>query len=72
MTSEKSSDINVINIRPFRLVKFFSFTSLVVILFTTLILSWLISNHAKKVLLDRSEAYAWVLAENLNHQVFQQ
>ena len=67
----KTSDTNI-NIRPFRLVKFFSFTSLAVILVTTLILSWLISNHAKKVLLDRSEAYARVLAENLNHQVFQQ
>jgi len=58
--------------KPFRLVKFFSFTGLVVFLVFTLALSWLITNHAKKVLLDRSEAYSLVVAENLGHQVFQQ
>ncbi|MDZ7642395.1 MAG: ATP-binding protein [Desulfurivibrio sp.] len=58
--------------RPFRLVKFFSFTSLVVFLVFTLALSWLISNYAKQVLLERSEAYALVVTENLSHQVFQQ
>ncbi|MEW6594668.1 MAG: ATP-binding protein [Thermodesulfobacteriota bacterium] len=58
--------------RPFRLVKFFSFTGLVVFLLFTLALSWLITNHAKRVLLERSEAYSLVVAENLGHQVFQQ
>ncbi len=58
--------------KPFRLVKFFSFTSLVVFLVFTLALSWLISNYAKRVLLERSEAYALVVTENLSHQVFQQ
>ena len=58
--------------KPFRLVKFFSFTSLAVFLVFTLALSWLISNHAKRVLLERSEAYALVVTENLSHQVFQQ
>jgi len=58
--------------KPFRLVKFFSFTGLAVFLVFTLALSWLISNHARKVLLERSEAYALVVAENLGHQVFQQ
>ncbi len=63
---------NLRSVRPFRLVKFFSFTGLVVFLFCTLALSWLITNHAKRVLLERSEAYSLVVAENLGHQVFQQ
>ncbi|MDH4320750.1 MAG: ATP-binding protein [Desulfobulbaceae bacterium] len=66
------TDVSEINLKPFRLVKFFSYTSLAVILVSTLILSWVISNYTKNVLLERSEAYAQVFAENLNHQVFQQ
>lgn len=63
---------NLPSVPPFRLVKFFSFTGLVVFLLCTLALSWLITNHAKRVLLERSEAYSLVVAENLGHQVFQQ
>ena len=59
-------------LKPFRLVKFFSFTALVFFLVSTIVLVWLISNHTKKMLLERSEAYAMVSAENLNHQVYQQ
>jgi len=57
-------------IQPFKLVKYFSYTSLAVILIASLLLSWVISNNAKKVLLDRSEAYSELFAENLNRQVF--
>ena len=60
------------SLKPFRLIKFFSYSGLAVFLLFTLVLSWIISNHAKKVLLERSEAYAFVVAENLSHQVFQQ
>ena len=59
-------------LKPFRLVKFFSFFALVFFLISTVVLVWLISNHTKKMLLERSEAYAYVMAQNLNHQVFQQ
>lgn len=62
----------VMSLKPFRLVKFFSFTGLGVVLISTLILSWLISNYAQNVLLERSEEYAVLLAENLNNQVFLQ
>jgi len=55
---------------PFQLVKYFSFTSLGVILIFTLFLSWIISKHARNVMLDQSEAYSLLLAENLNQQVF--
>jgi signal transduction histidine kinase len=57
-------------IQPFRLVKYFSYTSLAVILIASLLLSWVISNNARKVLLQRSEAYSELFAENLNRQVF--
>jgi len=56
--------------RPFQLVKYFSFTSLGAILVFTLILSWVISNHARKIMLEQSEDYSLLLAENLNQQVF--
>ncbi len=57
-------------IQPFKLVKYFSFTSLAVILIASFALSWVISNNAKEVLLERSEAYSELFAENLNRQVF--
>jgi len=58
--------------KPFRLVKVFSFSALLLFLISTIMLAWLIADHTKDMLLQRSEAYAMVLAENLNHQVFQQ
>ncbi|GAB4332262.1 MAG: ATP-binding protein [Desulfobulbaceae bacterium] len=57
-------------IPPFKLVKYFSFTSLAVILVASIILSLIISNNAKKVLLERSESYSELFAENLSRQVF--
>jgi signal transduction histidine kinase len=60
------------SLRPFRLVKFFSFTGLGLVLITTLVLSWVISNYAKKVMLERSESYSLLLAEHVNRQVFLQ
>lgn len=65
---------NAINsgLKPFRLVKFFLFSALLVFFVFTFALSWLIGKNAKEVLLTRSEAYAFVVAENLSHQIFQQ
>jgi len=60
------------SIKPFRLVKFFSLTSLVVIFIPTLLLSIFISQRAKSELLRKSEQYALLVATNLNHQVFTQ
>lgn len=60
------------SIKPFRLVKYFSLTSLVVILVPTLMLSVFISQRAKNALLRKSEQYALLVATNLNHQVFTQ
>jgi len=57
-------------LQPFKLVKYFSFSSLGVILVFTLFLSWAISNHARKIMLEQSEEYSVAFAENLNQQVF--
>jgi two-component system sensor histidine kinase HydH len=59
-------------LRPFKLVKYFSFTSLIVILLGTLVLSMVIARRAEMVLIKKSEDYALLMAENLNHQVFVQ
>lgn len=57
-------------IKPFRLVKYLSLTSLMVILLCTLLISSFISQRAKAILFQKSEQYALLVAENLNHQVF--
>ena len=54
----------------FKLVKYFSFSSFGVFLLFTLLLSWLISDNARKVMLEQNEEYSLLLAENINQQVF--
>lgn len=56
--------------KPFRLVKYVAISSLVVIVVSTVFLSSFLSHRAKKILLAKSEQYAFLVAENLNHQVF--
>ena len=63
---------NIVQIKPFKLVKYFTFTSLIVILLGSLALSMVIAHRAETVLLKKSEDYALLMAENLNHQVFLQ
>ncbi len=58
--------------KPFRLVKYFTFTSLILIFLGTLILSWLNTHWARTMQLKKSEDYALLLVENLNHQIFMQ
>lgn len=57
---------------PYELVKYFAVTSLALIFFASLLLSWVLANNAKEVLLQRSEAYSKLFADNLNRQVFLQ
>jgi signal transduction histidine kinase len=57
---------------PFELVKYFAFTSLTLVLIASFVLSWVIAGNAKSVLLQRSEAYSRLFADNLNRQVFLQ
>jgi len=63
-------NLDVMSDKPFGLVKFFTFATLLVFLVFTPILATLISNHANKVMLSRSEEYALVFARNINHQVY--
>ena len=60
------------SIQPFRLVKYFSFTGFFVILLFTLVLSIFISTQTRHITQKKSDDYALLLADNLNHQVFLQ
>ncbi len=59
------------NESPFKWVKFLSWSSLLVILATSLALSIIIANSARGTLLEKQRQFALLLAENLNHQIFQ-
>ena len=63
---------NIKEKRPFRLVKFFTFSSLVVMFTATMALSAINAHWAKRILQQKNEEYAHLLVENLNHQVFLQ
>jgi len=63
---------NVKEKRPFRLVKYFTFTSLVVMFAATIIISAINTHWVRTILQQKSEEYAHLLIENLNHQVFLQ
>ena len=58
--------------RPFRLVKFFTFSSLVVMFSATIVISALNAHWVRNLIQQKSEDYAHLLIENLNHQVFLQ
>jgi len=60
------------DLQTFRLAKFFTLTSFVVILVFTVILTLILAHRAQKMSLAKSEEYLKLLAANLNHQVFQQ
>jgi len=56
-------------IKPFRLVKFFTFSSLVIMFTATIVISAMNAHWVKNILLEKSEEYASLLVENLNHQI---
>lgn len=58
--------------KPFRLVKYFTFSSLIVIFIGTILLSFLNTHFARTMHIKKSEDYAVLLVENINHQVFLQ
>ncbi|ACN14210.1 two-component hybrid sensor and response regulator histidine kinase (Ntr family) [Desulforapulum autotrophicum HRM2] len=65
-------ETNIKERRPFRLVKYFTFTSLVVMFAATIIISAINTHWVRTILQQKSEEYAQLLVENLNHQVFLQ
>ncbi|MBI5552523.1 MAG: two-component sensor histidine kinase [Desulfobacterales bacterium] len=68
MTSKPLSE----RTKPFRLVKYFSFSSLILIFAGTIVLSMFNTHWIRSMQFTKSEAYALLLIENLNHQVFMQ
>jgi len=64
--------VNEEKVRPFTLVKYFTYSSLAVIFIGILVLSILNAHWAKAMQLKKSEDYAYLLIENLNHQIFSQ
>jgi len=52
------------------LVKYFTFTSLIVVFIGTIVLAVLNTHWARSMQFQKREAFALVLAENLNHQMF--
>ena len=57
--------------RPFQFVKFLSWSSLVLILASSLMLSIFIANYARQTIISKNHEFALLLAENLNHQIYQ-
>ncbi|MDY6792132.1 MAG: ATP-binding protein [Thermodesulfobacteriota bacterium] len=68
MTVQSSKE----KVKPFRLVKYFTFTSLIVIFTGAIVLSILNTHWARTLQRAESEKYALLLIENLNHQIFLQ
>jgi two-component system sensor histidine kinase HydH len=58
--------------KPFRLVKFFTGISLILIFAGTIVLSMFNTHWTRAMQLQKSEDYALLILENLNHQVFLQ
>ncbi|MDD4650300.1 MAG: two-component sensor histidine kinase, partial [Desulfoplanes sp.] len=56
---------------PFQIVKFLSWGSLILILGFSLFLSVFLANYARDMVLQKKKDFARLLAENLNHQIYQ-
>jgi signal transduction histidine kinase len=59
-------------VKPFRLVKYFTFSSLIVIFIGTIALSMFSTHWARRMVFEKNVDYAHSIIENLNHQVFLQ
>jgi len=57
-------------IKPFRLVKYFTFASLIVVFIGTIVLAVLNTHWARSMQFQKREDFALLLGENLNHQMF--
>ena len=61
----------VVEGKRFRLLKYFSMASFIVIILFSFPFSMIISRQAKDILIKSYENYAILIGQNLNHQVFQ-
>jgi signal transduction histidine kinase len=57
-------------VRPFVLVKAFTFSSLIVMLTATIVIAALNAHWVRNILLEKNKEYNSLLVENLNHQIF--
>jgi signal transduction histidine kinase len=56
--------------RPLQFVKVLTWTFLILILGSNLVLSVFLSKHAERVLLEKQKEFGLLLSENLSHQIF--
>ena len=68
--TRSNSKISEEKVKPFRLVKYFTFTSIIVIFLGTILLSILNTHWARTMQRQKSEEYALLMIETLNHQIF--
>ncbi|MGM0417733.1 MAG: two-component system sensor histidine kinase NtrB [Thermodesulfobacteriota bacterium] len=70
----KNSEIkkNKKKVIPFTLVKYFTFTSFLLMFIGTISLSTFHTHLVRNIILKKSKDYANVMVENLNHQIFMQ
>jgi len=61
---------NAQGVRPFKLVKAFTFSSLIVMLTATIVIAALNAHWVRNILLEKNKEYNSLLVENLNHQIF--
>lgn len=70
ISSKDTMEILPETAKPFKLVKYFFLSSFIVMLIFAVSLTLIITQRSKEALLKKTEAFAVLLAENLNHQVF--
>ena len=70
ISSKNTMEILPETAKPFKLVKYFFLSSFIVMLIFAVSLTLIITQRSKEALLKKTEAFAVLLAENLNHQVF--
>ncbi len=64
------NESNTQGVRPFILVKAFTFSSLIVMLTATIVIAALNAHWVRNILLEKNKEYNSLLVENLNHQIF--
>lgn len=56
---------------PFQIAKFLTWSFFVLILGVNLIFSVFLADYGRRILIEKQESFALLLAENINHQIFQ-
>jgi len=59
-------------VKPFKLYRYFSITSIVFIFLGTIVLAYFNTHWAREMQLQKNEEYAQLMVSNLNHQIFRQ